>query len=115
MEGKNLPLFTMLLSGLIICITCIRLKFLFVPTLLIVLGTMIVFYFLGAMLKKIIKKINRDAEEKAELLRKAEIEEEERKAAERKLQQETAEAKEKLEKALQDETAEKNEAENNEA
>ena len=68
MEGKNIPLIIMLTAGSIISIACIVYDFTFMETLCIVLGTLVVFYLLGLIVKKIILTINRNAEERAALL-----------------------------------------------
>ena len=64
-EGKNIPLIIMLSAGSIISIACIIYKFNLLQTLLLVLGTLVVFYLIGLIVKKIILTINHDAEDRA--------------------------------------------------
>ena len=52
-EGRNIPLIIMLSAGSIISIACIIYKFSLMETLLLVLGTLIVFYILGLIVKKL--------------------------------------------------------------
>lgn len=68
MEGKNIPLIIMLSAGSIISIACIIYDFSLLETLIIVLATLVVFYLLGLIVKKIILSINKNAEERAALL-----------------------------------------------
>ena len=68
MEGKNIPLIIMLSAGSIISIACIVYDFSLLDTLLIVLLTLIGFYFIGQIIKKLILSINKNAEERAALL-----------------------------------------------
>ncbi len=68
MEGKNIPLIIMLSAGSIVSVACIVYDFSLLDTLLIVLGTLIGFYFIGQIVKKIILSINKNAEERAALL-----------------------------------------------
>ena len=75
MEGRNIPLIIMLSAGSVICIACIVYDFSLLDTLIIVLATLIGFYFAGQIVKKIILSINKNAEERAELLKLAEEEE----------------------------------------
>ena len=67
-EGRNIPLIIMLTAGSVISIACIVYEFTLLQTLLLVLGTLLVFYLIGLIIKKIILKINHDAEERAVLL-----------------------------------------------
>ncbi len=67
-EGKNIPLIVMLTAGSIVSIACIFYKFTLTETLVTVLLTLIGFYIIGVIVKKVIIKINRDAEEHAALL-----------------------------------------------
>ena len=53
-EGRNIPLIIMLSAGSVISIACIIYKFSLMETLLFVLGTLILFYILGLIVKKII-------------------------------------------------------------
>lgn len=92
-EGRNIPLIIMLSAGSIISIACIIYKFDLLDTLILVLSTLIVFYILGLIVKKIIVNINRDAEERAALLAQAEYEARQKELAE----QEELEAKRKAE------------------
>ena len=78
-EGRNIPLIIMLSAGSIISIACIVYKFSLLQTLILVLATLVVFYVIGLILKKIILSINRDAEQRAALL--AQEEEEAKKKA----------------------------------
>ncbi len=82
-EGKNIPLIIMLSAGSIISIACIIYRFDLLHTLLFVLGTLIVFYLIGLIVKKIILTINRDAEERAALLAQEEFEAKQKELAER--------------------------------
>lgn len=67
-EGRNIPLIVMLSAGSVICIACIFFKMTLLQTLLYVLLTLVGFYLIGLIIKKIIVSINRDAEERAALL-----------------------------------------------
>ena len=89
-EGKNIPLVIMLSAGSIISIACIVYKFTLLHTLILVLATLIVFYIIGLIIKKIIVSINRDAEERAALLAQEEYEAKQKELAE---QEELAAAK----------------------
>ena len=73
-EGRNIPLIVMLSAGSIISIACIIYNFTLLHTLLLVLGTLLVFYVIGLIIKRIIVSINRDAEERAALLAMEEAE-----------------------------------------
>ena len=88
-EGRNIPLVIMLSAGSIISIACIFYKFTLLHTLLLVLGTLIVFYIIGLIVKKIILTINHDAEKRAALLAQEELEAKQKELAE----QEEIEAK----------------------
>lgn len=68
MEGKNIPLIIMLSAGSIISVACIVYDFSLLDTLIIVLATLVGFYFIGQIIKKIILSINKSAEERAALL-----------------------------------------------
>ena len=81
-EGRNIPLIIMLSAGSIISIACIIYKFTLLQTLLLVLATLLVFYILGLIVKRIILTINRDAEERAKLLEKEEAEAQQKEMAE---------------------------------
>ena len=81
-EGKNIPLIIMLSAGSVISIACIIYRFDLLHTLLLVLGTLIVFYLLGVIIKRIILSINRDAEERAALLAQEEYEAKQKELAE---------------------------------
>lgn len=81
-EGRNIPLIIMLSAGSIISIACIIYKFSLMETLLLVLGTLIVFYILGLIVKKIILSINHDAEVRAALLAQEEYEAKQKELAE---------------------------------
>ena len=73
-EGRNIPLIIMLSAGSIISIACIVYGFSMLHTLLVVLGTLIVFYLIGLIIRKIILSVNRDAERRASLLAQEEDE-----------------------------------------
>lgn len=81
-EGRNIPLIIMLSAGSIISIACIVYDFSLLHTLLLVLGTLIVFYLVGLVVKKIILSINRDAEARAALLAQEEYEAKQKELAE---------------------------------
>ncbi|MBQ7864706.1 MAG: hypothetical protein IJ420_03340 [Lachnospiraceae bacterium] len=81
-EGRNIPLIIMLSAGSIISIACIIYKFSMMETLLLVLGTLIIFYIIGLIVKKIILSINHDAEERAALLAQEEYEAKQKELAE---------------------------------
>lgn len=81
-EGRNIPLIIMLSAGSIISIACIVYGFTMTTTLLLVLGTLIVFYLIGLIVKKIILAINRDAEQRAALLAQEEYEARQKELAE---------------------------------
>ena len=81
-EGRNIPLIIMLSAGSIISVACIFYKFSLTHTLLLVLATLIVFYLIGLIVKKIILTINHDAEERAALLAQEEAEEKQKELAE---------------------------------
>ncbi len=81
-EGRNIPLIIMLSAGSIISIACIIYNFSMMETLLLVLGTLLVFYVIGLIVKKIILSINRDAEERAALLAQEEYEAKQKELAE---------------------------------
>jgi uncharacterized protein (UPF0333 family) len=72
MEGRNIPLIIMLSAGSVVSVACIVYDFSLLDTLIIVLATLIGFYFIGQIVKKIILAINKNAEERAELLKRAE-------------------------------------------
>ena len=81
-EGKNIPLIIMLSAGSIISIACIVYKFTLLHTLILVLATLIVFYIIGLIVKKIIVSINHDAEDRAALLAQEEYEAKQKELAE---------------------------------
>ena len=68
MEGRNIPLIIMLLAGSVVSIACIFYHFPLLQTLIFVFLTLLAFYLVGLIVKKIILKINHDAEERAALL-----------------------------------------------
>ena len=82
-EGRNIPLVIMLFAGSIVSIACIVYKFSLTQTLIFVLATLIIFYLIGLIIKKIILKINRDAEQRAVLLAREEEEAKRKELAER--------------------------------
>ena len=57
-EGRNIPLIIMLSAGSIISIACILYKFSLLDTLVLVLATLVVFYLIGLIIKRIILSIN---------------------------------------------------------
>lgn len=81
-EGRNIPLIIMLFAGSIISVACIVYDFSLLHTLILVLATLIVFYLVGLIVKKIILKINHDAEERAALLAQEELEAQQKELAE---------------------------------
>ena len=81
-EGRNIPLIIMLSAGSIISIACIVYDFSMTNTLMLVLGTLIVFYIIGLVVKKIILVMNRDAEQRAALLAQEEYEAKQKELAE---------------------------------
>ena len=81
-EGKNIPLIIMLTAGSIISIACIVYDFTLLQTLTFVLATLVVFYILGLILKKIIVSINHDAEHRAALIAQEENEAKQKELAE---------------------------------
>ena len=82
-EGKNIPLVIMLFAGSIVSIACIVYKFSLTQTLIFVLATLVIFYLIGLIIKKIILKINHDAEQRAVLLAREEEEAKRKELAER--------------------------------
>lgn len=74
MEGRNIPLIIMLFAGSVISIACIFYDFSLLQTLIFVLLTLFVFYIIGQIFKKLLLKINRDAENRAALLSQEEEE-----------------------------------------
>ena len=81
-EGRNIPLIIMLSAGSIISIACIVYNFSLLHTLIAVLATLVVFYLIGLIIKKIILTINHDAEERAAMLAQEEAEARQKDAAE---------------------------------
>ena len=81
-EGRNIPLVIMLSAGSIISIACIVYKFTLLHTLILVLATLIAFYIIGLIVKKIIVSINHDAEERAALLAQEDYEAKQKELAE---------------------------------
>lgn len=77
MEGRNIPLIIMLLAGSAVSIACIIYRFSLLDTLIFVFLTLLAFYLIGLILKRIIVKINREAEKRAALLAKEQAEMEE--------------------------------------
>lgn len=65
MEGKNIPPLITLSAAMVACITCIIRHAPLYHTLLIVLIVMILFYLIGCIVRKLVVKINADAEEAA--------------------------------------------------
>ncbi|MBE5950160.1 MAG: hypothetical protein E7260_01055 [Lachnospiraceae bacterium] len=68
MEGRNIPLIIMLSAGSVVSIACIVYDFSLKNTLLIVLCTLVGFYLIGQIVKRLILSINKNAEERAALL-----------------------------------------------
>jgi len=97
-EGRNIPLIIMLSAGSVVSIACIIYGFSLLHTLLFVLLTLIFFYIIGLIVKKIILNINHEAEERAALL-EAEMLEAEKKAQ---AEKEVLEAGEALKEAEQE-------------
>ena len=81
-EGRNIPLIIMLSAGSIISIACIVYGFSMLNTLLWVLGTLVVFYLIGLIIRRMILSINRDAEKRAALLEQEENEARQKELAE---------------------------------
>lgn len=81
-EGRNIPLVVMLFAGSIVSIACIVYKFSLIQTLSFVLATLVVFYIIGLIVKKIVLTINHDAEERAVLLAREEKEARQKELAE---------------------------------
>ena len=65
MEGKNIPPFITLFAAMIACVICIFREASLYTTLKIVLAVMVIFYMIGCIARKILVKINQDAEEAA--------------------------------------------------
>lgn len=65
MEGKNIPPIITLSAAVVACGICILRGASLYTTLKIVLLVMIVFYIIGCIARKILVKIDRDAEESA--------------------------------------------------
>lgn len=94
-EGRNIPLIIMLSAGSVISVACIIYEFSLTQTLLLVLGTLLVFYVIGLLVKKIVLTINYDAEKRAALLAQEENETKNKEMAEQEeiaAQNETADA-----------------------
>lgn len=94
-EGRNIPLIIMLSAGSVISVACIIYEFSLTQTLLLVLGTLLVFYVIGLLVKKIVLTINHDAEKRAALLAQEENETKNKEMAEQEeiaAQNETADA-----------------------
>ncbi len=83
-EGRNIPLIIMLLAGTVISIACIVFKVPLLQTLLYVLLTLIAFYLIGLIVKNIILSVNKDAENRAVLLKQEEAEAKLKEATEKK-------------------------------
>jgi len=81
-EGRNIPLVIMLSAGTIISVACIVYRFTLLQTLCFVLATLIVFYMIGLIVKRVIVSINKDAEKRAALLAKEELEAQQKEQAE---------------------------------
>ena len=107
MAGKNIPPMITLTAALISCLFCIVKKASLYTTLKIVLFVMVIFYIIGCIARKIIVKINNDAEEAALLKQKEEQEKAAKELEEAELQKE-AEQKEAEQK---EQTAEENASE----
>lgn len=70
MEGRNIPLIIMLLAGSVVCIACTVYQFPLLQTLVAVFLTLLAFYLIGLIVRRVIVKINREAEERAALYTK---------------------------------------------
>ena len=81
-EGRNIPLIIMLSAGSIISVACIVYRFTLLQTLGFVLATLIVFYMIGLIVKRVIVSINKDAEKRAAFLAKEELEAQQKEQAE---------------------------------
>ena len=81
-EGRNIPLVIMLSAGSVICVACIVYRFTLLQTLSFVLATLILFYLIGLIVKRIIVSVNKDAEKRAALLAKEEMEAKQKELAE---------------------------------
>ena len=64
-KSKNIPLIIMLSAGILSCIMCIIRKQSLLSTLIVVLFVILTFYIIGLIVKRIIVKINREAQEAA--------------------------------------------------
>lgn len=107
MEGKNIPPIITLTAALISCLFCIVKKASLYTTLKIVFLVMIIFFIIGCIARKIIVKINNDAEEAALQKQKEEQEKAAKELEEAELQKEA----EQKEAEKQEQTAEENETE----
>lgn len=65
MKQKRLAIIIMLIAGIVMSISCILFKVELVPSILIVVSTMLIFYLFGRLITKLIDKINTDAENRA--------------------------------------------------
>lgn len=73
-KEKNIPPLITLAAGMIACVMCMIRRADLLATLEIVLIVLVVFYIVGVIVKKIVGKINRDAE-KAAVERERELKE----------------------------------------
>ena len=109
MEGKNIPPMITLTAALISSLFCIGKKASLYTTLKIVLLVMIIFYIIGCIARKIIVKINNDAEEAALQKQKEEQEKAAKELEEAELQKEAEQKEAEQKEAEQNEqTAEEN-------
>ncbi len=68
MKEKRLAIIIMLFAGTIIAFTCLLNRIKLVPTFLYVACTLLVFYTIGRIITRVIDRINKDAERRAEQL-----------------------------------------------
>ncbi len=68
MKEKRLAIIIMLFAGTIIAFTCLLNRIKLVPTILYVSCTLLVFYTIGRIITRVIDRINKDAERRAEQL-----------------------------------------------
>lgn len=107
MEGKNIPPLITLSAAMVACIICILRHAPLYNTLRIVLVVMIIFFIIGCIVRRIVVKINADAEEMA-LQRQRE--EQELAAAELATPEEAPAEQEKPEEQQENDTAGREEA-----
>lgn len=64
MQEKNIPAFTMLLAGAVVSIFCIVKKVDTLYALKLLLGMLILFYIIGLFVKRMVVKINKEANQR---------------------------------------------------